>query len=85
MCLVTILYDFGNFCSHFDSRLDVISTSFLTLMPRPNKNKKIQMAAESRRGHLGHILDKGGTGRHLGAGMARRRPKSGFLGFLRLS
>ena len=30
------------------------------------KKQKIEMAAESRRGHLGHIESKGGTGEHLG-------------------
>ena len=29
-----------------------------------SKNKKIQMAVESRGGYLGHISDKGGTERH---------------------
>ena len=38
-----------------------IRASFLTLFSRPQKNEKIRSIMESRRGHLGHISDKGGT------------------------
>ena len=41
-----------------------IRALFLTPFSRPQKNKKIQMVLTSRQGHLGHISDKGGTGRH---------------------
>ena len=43
-----------------------IGQLFLTLVFKPRKCKKIEMVADSRRGHLGHILDKGGTGAGLG-------------------
>ena len=39
------------------------------------KTKKNQMAVESRRGHLGHISDKGGTGSHLGDLGSQGAPK----------
>ena len=47
-----------NFGHHF-----VISSTFIF---KHKKSAIVQMDVESRRGHLGHILDKGGTGKHLG-------------------
>ena len=51
-----------------------IRALFLTPFSRPQKNKIIEMVVDSRGGHLGHISDKGGTGRHLRglAGLAGR-------------
>ena len=49
-----------------DSILRLQCHHFSTPFPDLKKSRMIEMAVDSRGGHLGHISEKGGTGRHLG-------------------
>ena len=68
--------DFLHFCVDFRSPFHLNSARFLLLFSRPQKDQKIGLCVELGRGHLRHITDKGGTGRHLG----QRRPRRGSEG-----
>ena len=57
---------FGAFVCPFRVYFGQHVVIFLNSIFKHKKNEKIEMVEESRQGHLGHILDKGGTGRRLG-------------------
>ena len=71
--------DVLHFCVDFRSPFHLNSARFLLLFSRPQKDQKIGLYVELSRGHLWHITDKGGTGRHLGQRMPRRGSEGNCL------